>query len=178
MNDLFLERVEENSGKSLSIKIQPGIFPVFSLPIKIKKSLNKIQMSLETVKVFQNPMDAHILKATLESRGINCYLFDEHIVSTNALYSNMVGGIKLKVGIQDVAVVREILEEIDQTPYTDESDQAICCPKCQSTNLESGKIKTTGIWPKIVAFISLVFGTYPVSVSRVYRCKDCDMEFK
>lgn len=170
-----LKRIQANL---FQLKFNPVFFGYFHSPDHNKKSLNKTQMSLETVKVFQNPMDAYILKATLESRGINCYLFDEHIVSTNALYSNLVGGIKLKVGIRDVAAVREILEEIDQTPYTDESNQAICCPRCQSTNLESGKIKTTGIWPKIVAFISLVFGTYPVSVSRVYRCKDCDFEFE
>lgn len=123
-------------------------------------------------------MEAHILKAALEAQGIQCYLFDENIVSMNPLYSNVVGGIKLKVAAADKELALQVLTEIDETPYTDNDDHVIKCPKCLSTNIESGKIKTKGIWPKIVGFISLILFIYPVSVDRVYRCKDCDTEFK
>ena len=47
-----------------------------------------------TLKIFENPIDAHLLKTKLESEGIDCYLIDENTVSVMPLYNITVGGIK------------------------------------------------------------------------------------
>ena len=52
-------------------------------------------MELITVKVFDSGIEAHILKARLESENIPCFIFDENIVTLNPLFNFAVGGIKL-----------------------------------------------------------------------------------
>ena len=52
---------------------------------------------LKIVKIFDNPIDVHILKVRLEEEEIECFIFDENTVSINPMYSYAVGGIKLKV---------------------------------------------------------------------------------
>jgi hypothetical protein len=54
-------------------------------------------MDLVTVKTFDNPIDAHLLRIHLESEGIPCYIFDEEIVAIQPLFANAVGGIKVKI---------------------------------------------------------------------------------
>ncbi len=135
-------------------------------------------MTFVTVKTFDNAMSAHISKASLEGNGIKCYLFDENIVTTNPLYSNLVGGIKLKVAAEDAQTAFEILKEIEETPYTDEQDHVISCPKCSSTNIVAGHQSAKGWLPKIWFFIAISLGIYPLNYNRVYHCKNCDNEFK
>lgn len=135
-------------------------------------------MTFETIKVFSNAMEAHILKAALEGQGITCYLFDENIVSMNPLYSNVVGGIKLKVASEDKEIALQVLKEIDETPYTDNDDHVIKCPKCLSTNIVAGHQTARGWLPKLWFFIAISIGIFPLNHKRVYRCKDCDTEFQ
>jgi hypothetical protein len=95
-------------------------------------------MSLITYKVFQNSIDAHIFKLKLESEGIPCYLFDEHIVSVNPLYSNLVGGIKLKINETDLIHAKNVEYELRQTALETENNEPITCPNCHSVDIESG----------------------------------------
>lgn len=134
-------------------------------------------MSFVTLKTFNEATSAHILKATLEGNGIECYLFDENIVTVNPLYSNLVGGIKLKVSTADYDLALQILNEIEQTPYTDDHDSVIRCEKCQSTNIVSVHQSAKGLFPKIWFFIAVSLGIYPMNHKRVYHCKECDHEF-
>jgi hypothetical protein len=67
-------------------------------------------MDLVTVKTFDNPIDAHLLRIHLESEGIPCYIFDEEIVSIQPLFANAVGGIKVKIHREHIDTVRTLLE--------------------------------------------------------------------
>ena len=135
-------------------------------------------MTFVTIKTFDNAMSAHILKASLEGNGIPCYLFDENIVTTNPLYTNLVGGIKLKVAAPDEQAALEVLKAIEETPYTDNDDHVIRCPNCQSTNIISGLQSAKGWLPKLWFFVAIAIGIYPLNHNRVYHCKECDTEFK
>ncbi|MNU79400.1 hypothetical protein D3C71_690140 [compost metagenome] len=134
-------------------------------------------MALITFKTFDNSIDAHILKIKLESEDITCFLFDENIVSVNPLYSNLVGGIKLKINEEDLEHAREILSELEQTPYTTEEEKVISCPNCESTNIESGYKSMKSVGAVISAIASFVFFIFPVYRKDVYKCKDCGTEF-
>ena len=135
-------------------------------------------MALITFKTFDNSIDAHILKAKFESEGIPCYLFDEHIISVNPLYSQLVGGIKLKINEEDVIYAKNVLYEIQETPYTTEKGDAIHCPKCNSTHLEAGKMPTKGIFAQLIYLLSLLLFIFPFNWKKVYICLDCGEEFK
>lgn len=103
-------------------------------------------MAFVTVKTFDNNMDAQMLKSRIESEGIKCFLFDEETVTINPLFAQAIGGIKLKVLQEDVPKVREILKDIYETPLTDELGDEICCPNCESTNINTGFRSVSGIF--------------------------------
>lgn len=64
---------------------------------------------LVTIGRFSQPLEAWLAKTKLESEGIECFLMDEHIVTMNWLYSNAVGGVKLKVREEDAEKAKRIL---------------------------------------------------------------------
>ena len=134
-------------------------------------------MTLITFKTFDNSIDAHILKIKLESEGITCFLFDENIVSVNPLYSNLVGGIKLKINEEDVPHAKNILFELEQTPYTSDDEQIIACPSCQSARIESGYKSMKSVGAVISAIISFLLVIFPLYRKNVYKCLDCGNEF-
>lgn len=134
-------------------------------------------MGLITFKTFDNSIDAHILKIKLESEGITCFLFDENIVSVNPLYSNLVGGIKLKINEEDLSHAKNIVLELEETPYTTDDEQVIACPKCQSTKIESGYKSMKSIGAVISAIISFLLVIFPLYRKNVYKCLECGNEF-
>lgn len=135
-------------------------------------------MSLITFKTFDNAVDAHLLKIKLESEGITCFLFDEHIVSINPLYSNSVGGIKLKINEEDLAHAKEILLELEETPYTTDEGKAIHCPKCASTHIQSGYKSMKNVGGILATITSFLLFIFPLYSKDVYKCRDCGQEFE
>ena len=135
-------------------------------------------MELITIKTFDNAIEAHILKSRLESEGINCCLFDENIVSLNPLYNITVGGIKLKINKVDFEKTQEIIAEIDNTPLTNENDELIKCPNCESTDLYTGFKSMKGLKGILSVITSFLFMVFPIYFKTVYKCKNCGTEFK
>ncbi|MBK6952325.1 MAG: DUF2007 domain-containing protein [Crocinitomicaceae bacterium] len=135
-------------------------------------------MALITVKTFDNPIDAHLLKSKLESEGIVCYLFDEHTVGTNPLYNVTVGGIKLKINDFDLEKATEIYNEIHKTAYTDDDGNVISCPKCQSINLMTQYPVRKGVGGFFSSLMAFLATMVPVYSKKVFKCKDCGEEFK
>lgn len=134
-------------------------------------------MGLITFKTFDNSIDAHILKIKLESEGITCFLFDENIVSVNPLYSNLVGGIKLKINEEDLVHAKNVVLELEETPYTTDDEQVIACPKCQSTRIESGHKSMKSVGAVLSAIASFLLFIFPIYRKDVYKCLDCGNEF-
>lgn len=134
-------------------------------------------MGLITFKTFDNSIDAHILKIKLESEGITCFLFDENIVSVNPLYSNLVGGIKLKINEEDLPHAKNIVLELKETPLTTEDNEIITCPKCQSTKIESGYQSMRSIGAVLSAIASFLLLIFPIYRKTVYKCLECGNEF-
>lgn len=135
-------------------------------------------MTFETVATFENAAEAHILKAKLESEGVECFLFDENTVSINPLYNISVGGIKLKVHQEDVPKVQAILHEVNSTSYTNDANEVITCPNCGSTDLYAGFPSMKSLKGILSAIVMFLMMTLPIYVKRVYSCKQCDTEFK
>ena len=64
-----------------------------------------------TVAVFTLPHEYAVVKARMESEGIRCFAKDEATVSAHPFYSNLVGGIKLQVPLEDADHARKSLIE-------------------------------------------------------------------
>ena len=134
-------------------------------------------MKLIILKVFDNPVDLHILRSRLEADGITCFIFDENIVSINPLYNITVGGIKLKVRKDQYQLALDVLKELGDTPYTDEEGKEIHCPKCGSADLESGHRSVKGIRGIVAMFTAFLLTVFPFGLKFVWRCNQCGTEF-
>lgn len=135
-------------------------------------------MEIVTLKVFDNSIEAHLLKTRLESEGINCYLLDDNMVSLNPLYNISVGGIKLRINKNDFEEALAIVREIESTPVTDERNNVVKCPNCNSTQLYSDFKSIKDLKSFLATIVSFIFMVLPLHYKRVYRCKECETEFK
>lgn len=69
---------------------------------------------------FQYSTEAMIYQGKLESQGIEVFMRDNHIVDSNPLYSNAVGGVKLFVKTEDFEKANEILNDVNLYSVDDE----------------------------------------------------------
>src|SRR5208283_4410885 len=64
-----------------------------------------------TLRQFRDLPEALLAKGSLESAGIQAYLIDDNMIRMDWFYSNLLGGIKLKVHPEDAEAAREILNQ-------------------------------------------------------------------
>lgn len=70
-------------------------------------------MNIVVLEVFNNYVDAHIVKGRLEAEGITCWLKDEHLSAliVDPILTNVIAGIKLMVPEDQVDRAVAILNE-------------------------------------------------------------------
>lgn len=134
-------------------------------------------MNLITIKTFNDAISAHILKNKLESEGVQCFIFDEETVTVDPLLNFAIGGVKLKINDfnRDRALV--IINAIEETPFTDNADNAIRCPSCNSTQLYNDYKSMKDPKSFMASVISILIGAFPFYSKSVYKCKKCGEEF-
>lgn len=133
-------------------------------------------MALITLKRFDNPVDAHLLKSKLESEDIPCFLLDENTVTLNPLYNVAVGGIRLQVMEEHMKQAQAILQSIEGTPYTTEKGEVLKCPSCGSENITSHFHSIKGVRAVLLAIATALLA-YPFYKNR-YKCEHCGEVFK
>ncbi|NIJ46186.1 hypothetical protein FHR24_002664 [Wenyingzhuangia heitensis] len=144
----------------------------------MKKHKKTKKIKLITVKIFENYFEAHILKSRLESENIRSYIQDENMITINPLYNITLGGIKLKIESGDYEKTQTILKEIYDSPVTDENDEILICPKCNSDKIYSDFKSTKSAKGIISILISFLLLIYPIYYKTMRKCKECDFEFK
>lgn len=65
---------------------------------------------LLTIRQFRDLPEALLAKSVLESAGIECFLGDDNLIRMDWLWSNLLGGIKLRVRQEDAIVASRLLE--------------------------------------------------------------------
>ena len=133
---------------------------------------------LVTVGRYDNSILAHITKAHLEGEGLVCFVFDEHMVDMNPLYSNAIGGVKIKVREKDAEKARILIQALDDKPYTDEYNEVIACPNCGSTEYYKGYNSMRNAKSILAFLVSLLIVVFPIYRKQVLRCKNCNTEFE
>ena len=128
---------------------------------------------LITIATFSQEIEAHLSKIRLESEGIECFIADEYIVTMNWLYSNAVGGVKLKVKESDVERTIEILrqEPVSTDSVGDrvsEDDNEPRCPKCNSLDVYYEKFSR-----RLVFASWLLLGVPFPFLKRKWKCRKC-----
>lgn len=115
---------------------------------------------------------AGLVKSRLESEGIQCFLENEHLVSINWLYSNAVGGIKVKVHEKNAEKAKLILKEEIQNETYEREEFNQKCPKCDSPEItQQNKARKAGA-------LSLLFGVPLLLFGKKNVCKKCSYKWK
>jgi predicted RNA-binding Zn-ribbon protein involved in translation (DUF1610 family) len=132
---------------------------------------------LVTIAQYRDVPLAGLAKSRLNSAGIECFLDNEFTIGINWLYSNALGGVKLKVFEADELAALEIITDEEQTdplPESASSDQlpSFACPKCGATEIE-----TKNCTRKFAA-ISLLMSLPLFFFLKRYHCKQCGHEWK
>ena len=127
---------------------------------------------LVTIAAYRDVLLAHVALSRLESEGIPCFLADEHIVNAQWLYSDAVGGVKLRVLDSDAEIARKLLagDEVSVPESEREPEAAtpdLVCPYCGGGHVSQRN------WTRIFAALSLLLGIPLPFFCRRFRCGDC-----
>ncbi len=124
---------------------------------------------LITIARFSFPYEAHIARGKLEVAGIPAWVADEHLVNTQWLYSNAVGGVRLQVSHLDAQQALAVLHENELDELIEaQGNDPTRCPDCGS---EDVLIKREGRAPAFLMMITLGFPLWPVD--ELICCQQC-----
>jgi tetratricopeptide (TPR) repeat protein len=134
--------------------------------------------NLVTIATFSHPTEAYIPKTKLESEGIWSFVADGDTVTANWLYSNAIGGVKLRVKKEDVEQALAVLNreaepiEWDEEEFG-EPDEDEKCPQCGSLNIHYEK------YAMRLLFLSWLILRFPLPFfKREWKCQDCGHTWK
>jgi hypothetical protein len=129
---------------------------------------------LTVARTFTNVHDAHLAKSVLEAAGIEVTIANEHVVSVNWMYSNLVGGVQALVPDDRVDEARSLLDThavLDEAPeHVPAGADADTCVRCGSEEYDS-------IVPfKGFVVLSWFFLGFPLGWPRRRRvCRQCGL---
>jgi len=132
-----------------------------------------------TIKVFEYPHEAQIIRNKLESEGIYVFLKDELTIQTDNFLSNAIGGVKLQVKTKDIKRAKEIVALFKKEPLQKikelvlKEDESVACPNCNSIDIRVSK-EIKGIVGVLLLFFGLPLPIY----KKEYHCFDCYKNFK
>ena len=125
---------------------------------------------LVTLRQFRDLPAALLAKGGLESAGIEAQLVDDNMIRLDWFYSNLLGGIKLKIHAEDVEAANEILSQpIPETIEIEGDDNYVQpkCPRCQSLDVNFRELD------KFFSYGSAYVGV-PIPVyHKAWTCRAC-----
>jgi len=89
-----------------------------------------------TIRAYSHPWEADVARSALEAEGVPVFLADDQIVGMNWLYSDAVGGVKLRVPESHAEQAVRLLspEEGRRSAVAQDEGEGAICPKCGSAN--------------------------------------------
>jgi len=129
------------------------------------------------LRTYYDPMLAHIVRTRLEDNGIPCTL-DDSMMSVYPVYSNPLGGIKMRIFERDKAKAEAILAEDSELHVEDitDTDTTVVCPYCGSNNVRNALTvpDDANVFTRIV---SAVANALPFDKEKDWHCFNCGKDF-
>jgi Putative prokaryotic signal transducing protein len=128
-----------------------------------------------TIRRFRDLPEALLAQGLLNSAGIDAVLADDNMVRLDWFWSNMIGGVRLRVDPENVDAANEILDQ----PIPESFDatgtgeyQLPSCPKCQSLDVTFRELNQPASF--LPAFLIA-----PIPIHRrAWRCRACNVEWE
>lgn len=98
---------------------------------------------LVTLRRFRDMPEALLAKTILDSAGIFCSLDDVNIIRTDWLWSNLVGGIKLRIEEEDFEAASSLLNENPSVSQAAGEFREPVCPRCRSIDISVEEVEET-----------------------------------
>ncbi|WP_448699414.1 DUF2007 domain-containing protein [Mucilaginibacter sp. AW1-3] len=133
-----------------------------------------------TFATYYDPMLAHIIRSRLEDNGIPAFV-DDSMMNVYPIYSNAIGGIKVKIFERDMDKAKAILAEDEGLPVDKfiEGTQAaaVVCPYCGSNNVRNSlSIPDDANW--LTRTIATLTEALPFSKDADWHCFNCGRDFE
>ena len=120
---------------------------------------------LVTIARYSFPYEARLAKGLLDGHGIPAFVFDEHLITMNWLYSNAIGGVRLLVPEAFVSGAQELLV---WNCAAEDNEERYRCPQCGSCNTE---MQLSGKRWAFLVFLLIQFPLFPVR--EFHYCREC-----
>ena len=131
-----------------------------------------------TLKVFNNSIEAHLLKSKLANIGVSSTLLNEHSSTLYPINNNSNGGIRMQINESDKEMALLVISDLENKNYFNEGSTPVVCPNCASTEITPKKNNTKGFKGFLSLLSLLFFGILTVSQKYVFVCDNCKSEFK
>jgi hypothetical protein len=98
------------------------------------------QQPMVTVGTYRDLPEAVVARAMLEAEGISCFLANENTVRMDWFWSNLLGGMRLQVGVEDQARAAELLAQPIPSSFEmgeGEKYTQPVCPVCSSLDISA-----------------------------------------
>jgi len=132
---------------------------------------------LVTIANFRDLPGAMLAKGKLESAGIECFLGDDNMVRMDWFWSNLIGGVKLRVAETEAEEAIHLLEEEipPELPADEDGDiyEQPVCPRCSSLDIGFGPPD------KGIQLAALFVAGIPLPGGRDrWKCNQCGAEWE
>jgi len=128
-----------------------------------------------TIRQFRDLPEALLAKGCLDSAGIDSVLLDDNLVRLDWFWSNLMGGVKLKVDPSDAPAADEILKQ----PIPENFDvdgvgeyEQPHCPACQSLDVTFKELN------RPVSYMTMWLNVPIPIYRRAWRCHACNVEWE
>jgi len=141
-------------------------------------------MDMITIAAFSEAGHAHLARGFLESEGIPAAVADQHTVGIHWLYSNAVGGVKLRVSEEHAERASALLAGRSQESAEEAAEfrqvagETDTCPACKSPSVAPSKLADRvkallllGVLPTVPAIPFVLWNSD-------WKCKDCGHVWK
>jgi hypothetical protein len=125
---------------------------------------------IETVASFQDPVEAQIVRALLESAGIDAIVADLNLVTLDWPMAQALGGVKLQVRHADAAEAQRLIEAYRAGELArDDAEPEDRCGLCGGTDLGSYVPASQ----KALALALFALAAAPISTRTRRVCNTC-----
>jgi len=124
-----------------------------------------------TVASFHDPMEAQIVRAMLESAGIDATLADLNLITVDWPMSVALGGVRVQVPVADLEEAKKLVAayHAGELEYGKDAPETLACGACGSTNIQT--VVPAGQKALALAVFALVAAPINTKANRV--CKQC-----
>jgi hypothetical protein len=133
--------------------------------------------NLVTLWRYRDLPGALIARSKLDAEGFDCFLADDNIVRLDWFWSNLVGGVRLRVREDDVEPALEVLGQEIPARFTaeevGEDYEQPACPKCGSRDVGFETMY------RGIALAALWLWGIPLPIPKnKWHCEDCGHNWK